>query len=333
METFLEQSPLQEFFKADFLDTINSVLPSINLSQEPGSIINCEKVNKKITKCENSEVIIESPHPYLDNSELYVVVELPNALQYTIVFDERSKTEKNFDYICFYKNDEHNEYWGDGNYSGRNGDENFPGTGDRLPLVIDASRFVVYFKSDGSTNDWGYRIKVVSLIILCSFIIHFNQNFVQITPLIIGIECCEVDDLVDVFIPRDHKEATSSQIYDSARSAISQEPEVLADTLLSPEWSMREQLLKEINKFIASSKKIVKSQLGGPAAPPFTWASDAVPPPMSANSETDQLSSLFICSSIASMYAQDFDKRFVATEKFCQMMLKSLSPCHEEKCV
>lgn len=142
--------------------------------------------------------------------------------------------------------------------------------------------------------------------------------------------------MVDVFIPRDHKEATSAQVHDSARSNISQAPEVLVDTLSSPEWCMRAQVLKEINKFIASSKKTVKSQLGGPiqtVATPFTWAFDTVPPPLSASSETDQLSSLFICSSIASMYAQDLDKRIVATEKFCEMMLKSLSPCQEEKCV
>ena len=166
MEIFLEQTSLQEFFKVDFLDIASSRLPSIDFSIEVGTTSSIDKKVSTVIKCENDEVIIESPHPYPDNSETYIAVEVPNALEYTITFDERSRTEKNFDYICFYKNDEHNEYWGDGNYSGRDGDENFPGTSDRPPLIIDASRFVVYFKSDGSTNDWGYRIKVFIMSII-----------------------------------------------------------------------------------------------------------------------------------------------------------------------
>eukprot|EP01035_Chromulina_nebulosa_P021579 gene21579-27938_t len=128
MESFLEQTSLQDFFKVDFLDIASSRLPSIDFSIAGGEKSDGKTVST-ITKCESNEILIESPHPYPDNSETYVVVEVPNALEYTIAFDERSRTEKNFDYICFYKNDDHNEYWGDGNYSGRDGEENFPGTG------------------------------------------------------------------------------------------------------------------------------------------------------------------------------------------------------------
>ena len=43
---------------------------------------------------------IESPHPYNDNSEEYVVVDTPGALSFTITFDERTKTESNYGGLC-----------------------------------------------------------------------------------------------------------------------------------------------------------------------------------------------------------------------------------------
>ena len=49
--------------------------------------------------------IVESPHPYLDNSDSYTVVDVEGCLGYTITFDEQSKTEMNYDYIRFYKDD------------------------------------------------------------------------------------------------------------------------------------------------------------------------------------------------------------------------------------
>ena len=160
----------------------------------------------------------------------------------------------------------------------------------------------------------------------------------QVTPLIVGIECCEVDDLVDVFIPGDHNETKSAQIYESARSSFSHEPVVIADTLTDVEWSMREKVLKEINRFIAASRKVAKSQVEDPTqiattTTPFAWNFESIHSIRTTNSESDQLSSLLICSALASMYAQDFDKRVVATEKFCEMFLKSFSPTKDSKYV
>ena len=45
-------------------------------------------------------------------------------------------------------------------YTGRGGDQNYPGLGGRPPLVIAASRFVIYFHSDLRNNDWGYKFTV-----------------------------------------------------------------------------------------------------------------------------------------------------------------------------
>ena len=58
------------------------------------------------------------------------------------------------DFVCFYKDDTHADKWGDDKYSGgRSGSSsNWPGFGGRPALKIPASRFVFYFKSDGSNN-------------------------------------------------------------------------------------------------------------------------------------------------------------------------------------
>lgn len=106
----------------------------------------------------SSRVIdMESVHPYRDCEDKYYIVEVPKAVRYTISFDTRSSTESIYDYLRFYKDDSYTDYWGEDKYSGRHGDQNFPGCGGRPPLVIPASRFIVYFHSDEQTNDWGYK--------------------------------------------------------------------------------------------------------------------------------------------------------------------------------
>jgi hypothetical protein len=106
-----------------------------------------------------SEKIIESPHPYSDNMDTYETVEFPGASKLSVSFDPLSRTEDNCDYIIFYKDDSHSTYWGESKYhGGRNGTANFP-TAAR-PLIIDSSKFVFYFHSDGGVNDYGYKITV-----------------------------------------------------------------------------------------------------------------------------------------------------------------------------
>eukprot|EP01042_Synura_sphagnicola_P001742 gene1742-2043_t len=107
-------------------------------------------------------LIIESPHPYENNLDVYTVVEMPGATGYVVSFDEQSRTEEDCDYVRFYRNDDHLEFWGEDKYSGGRGgsSKNFPGTGGRPALTIPAGRFVVYFHSDGRTTDWGYMILI-----------------------------------------------------------------------------------------------------------------------------------------------------------------------------
>jgi hypothetical protein len=73
-----------------------------------------------------------------------------------------SKTEQGYDYVRFYKDSSHNDYFGESKYSGGQGgsQRNFPGIDGQPPLIINATSFVFHFHSDGSRNDWGYRIDV-----------------------------------------------------------------------------------------------------------------------------------------------------------------------------
>jgi hypothetical protein len=41
---------------------------------------------------------------------------------------------------------------------------NWPGIGKRPPLIINASKFVVHFKTNGKLNDWGFRMHIVPTI-------------------------------------------------------------------------------------------------------------------------------------------------------------------------
>ncbi|OQR96419.1 HECT E3 ubiquitin ligase [Achlya hypogyna] len=107
---------------------------------------------------------LESSHPYSDNMDMYWKVELPGARRIKVVFDPRSKTEAGCDYLCFYSATDRAVTYGDTQYTGRGGAENWPGTGGRPPLLIDADRFEVYFHSDGSGNDWGFAFTAYGIL-------------------------------------------------------------------------------------------------------------------------------------------------------------------------
>jgi len=107
-------------------------------------------------------LIMESPHPYENNQDVYTVVEMSGVTGYIVTFDEQSCTEGDCAFVRFYRSDDHLEFWGEYKYSGgyQGSSKNFPGTGGRPTLTIPAGRFVAYFHSDGSNTDWGYEITV-----------------------------------------------------------------------------------------------------------------------------------------------------------------------------
>ena len=53
-----------------------------------------------------------------------------------------------------FKDNSKSATWGEAKYTGRRNDNNFPTT----PLHIPATSFVVYFHSDGSNTDWGFKL-------------------------------------------------------------------------------------------------------------------------------------------------------------------------------
>ncbi|RHY69097.1 hypothetical protein DYB30_006464, partial [Aphanomyces astaci] len=107
---------------------------------------------------------LESPHPYTDNADTYWRVNMPGAKCIKIVFDSRSKTEAGCDWLCFYAATDRHVTYGEAQYSGRGGSENWPGFGNRPPLIIDSDRFEVYFHSDGSGTDWGWAFTAYGIV-------------------------------------------------------------------------------------------------------------------------------------------------------------------------
>jgi hypothetical protein len=99
----------------------------------------------------------ESDHPYLDNTNSFEEITFPGAKQIEIEFDRRTRTEPNCDYVKFYKDSAHGDYWGDEKYHGRDSNQSWPGLGGKPNLIIPAESFVLHFKTDGSNNDWGYK--------------------------------------------------------------------------------------------------------------------------------------------------------------------------------
>eukprot|EP01039_Chlorochromonas_danica_P001877 gene1878-2054_t len=113
-------------------------------------------------------LIIESDHPYHNNTCEYTTVQVPNAVQYLVTFHEDTRTEPVYDYVKFFADDSHTDYYGAGKYSGGgNGSpSNWPGLGDHPPLVIPASKFVILFKTNDIGNDWGFCMHIVPLLMI-----------------------------------------------------------------------------------------------------------------------------------------------------------------------
>ena len=126
-------------------------------------------------------IVVESAHPYKNNTVEYTTVNIHGAISYTIQFDENTRTESIHDYVKFYVDDSHIEHYGSGKYSGGmkvnssgsygsadTGGKltpcNWPGVGGRPTLVIPASRFVVCFRTNGSITDWGFKLHAIPLM-------------------------------------------------------------------------------------------------------------------------------------------------------------------------
>lgn len=79
-----------------------------------------------------------------------------------IVFDHRSRTETNCDWLeitqeAIAGSTQQERPGHSARYHGSGGNENFPGFGGRPPLWLDGDRFVARFQSDTTSTDWGVR--------------------------------------------------------------------------------------------------------------------------------------------------------------------------------
>lgn len=95
---------------------------------------------------------------------------LPGAHRIKVVFDPRSRTETNCDWISITQeaiegsSTQEQRRGRSVRYHGRRGSENFPGFGGRPPLWLDGDRFVARFRSDPSSTDWGIRFTAYGVL-------------------------------------------------------------------------------------------------------------------------------------------------------------------------
>ncbi|EQC37606.1 hypothetical protein SDRG_05200 [Saprolegnia diclina VS20] len=105
----------------------------------------------------------QSGHPYANSIDVYQTICVEGATGLRVTFDERCRTEHDYDYVKFYKDDSYNEIWGETQYTGRDGSENWAGFGGRPPLEIPTNKCVLYWHTDGSGNDWGWLVQIEAI--------------------------------------------------------------------------------------------------------------------------------------------------------------------------
>jgi hypothetical protein len=161
------QSILQaSIISKSFIISIKDGSMELNESLEDGiqrrlHVLNV--INVRSSSSTVSPIIIESAHNYQNNQSIYKEISVKDCLSYTITFDDKSSTERKYDYITFYKDSSYTSFWGDEKYHGGHndsGEKHFPGVNGLADLVIPADKFYFHFKSDNSNNYWGYKITV-----------------------------------------------------------------------------------------------------------------------------------------------------------------------------
>ena len=156
-----------------------------------GDLVRSDKSINSISIQLETENIAESVHPYGYNQNIYQLVIAKDVMSKSqfnngvalpkyvnsprnsnkpkefceIFFDSKCCTNSENDYIRIYKDETYTSIWGEDRYYGNPTDGNWPGINGRAPLVIPASKFIVYFHSEASEtanktsrNRWGYRV-------------------------------------------------------------------------------------------------------------------------------------------------------------------------------
>jgi hypothetical protein len=95
-------------------------------------------------------VVVESPHPYLNNMQHREIISIPGASSLLVEFDSQCKTENSCDTMYFYRKPDSQEEIG--SFTGEV--SNFKTTS------IEGDTFHLYFRTDGSVVYWGYKFTV-----------------------------------------------------------------------------------------------------------------------------------------------------------------------------
>ena len=113
------------------------------------------KVGTKTT-----DQVVETGHNYDNNMDKYWTIAIPNAKRYTVTCDPRSQSENNYDFLRFYKGRGRSEVIGADKYTGRS----FPGINGCSVLEINAPEFEMFFHSDGSNTEWGFKATITAYV-------------------------------------------------------------------------------------------------------------------------------------------------------------------------
>jgi hypothetical protein len=115
----------------------------------------CADYDNTLVRSVSTRVFESETHPYRSNMDETTTVCFPGATSVVITFDSCSRTEHECDYLIFH--DMNDKALHEGKFSGRDGNQNFPGVGSMPPLTINLSEFKFLFHSDASVEDWGYK--------------------------------------------------------------------------------------------------------------------------------------------------------------------------------
>ncbi|CAM9543002.1 unnamed protein product, partial [Hapterophycus canaliculatus] len=120
--------------------------------------------------------VFETPHPYKNKMNILWNVHLPGSVRIKIVFDPRSRTETNCDWVDIIQDPDKCAAAAaaaaeggsrrplNRRFHGREGRENFPGFGGRPPLWLEGDRFLARFQSDPTATDWGVRFTAYGVL-------------------------------------------------------------------------------------------------------------------------------------------------------------------------
>ena len=124
--------------------------------------------------------VYESEHPYPNSCDSTYTVKVPYALRYLLTFDSNCNTEANCDTLKLYSDETK------ANLSYTWSGTGFPTAGE---LEVKAPALCFEFHSDGSVNNWGYKVTIKTEIISKTYKSHWPSDLVMSLSMFISTLC------------------------------------------------------------------------------------------------------------------------------------------------